>query len=192
MDNSNDGTHPLVEGPGSSELEDETSGPRDYSRCKAKGCLRSRLRGGYCSQHGGGKKCSHQDCKKGAAGPSDTCIAHGGGRRCEEKDCDKLVRKGGFCLTHAQEKGVSVERKKCHVDGCDKQAYKKGFCCAHARLNGFYKPGDSGMCKEEGCDKFSQKQGYCKTHGRINGVDLQARKRCEYVFCSAFFLPFIA
>jgi hypothetical protein len=102
------------------------------------------------------------------------------------------VRKGGFCLTHAQEKGVSVERKKCQEDGCDKQAYKKGFCCAHARVNGFYKPGDSGMCKEEGCDKFSQKQGYCKTHGRINGVDLQARKRCEYVFCSAFFLPFIA
>jgi hypothetical protein len=46
----------------------------------------------HCKAHGGGRRCQHEGCSKGAAtGGTPHCIAHGGGRRCEREGCSKSV-----------------------------------------------------------------------------------------------------
>jgi hypothetical protein len=40
--------------------------------------------------HGGGRRCQHDGCEKGAVGGGTPfCIAHGGGRRCQHDACTK-------------------------------------------------------------------------------------------------------
>ncbi len=153
------------------------------NQCKYEGCQKVRLKGGYCSQHGGGRKCEVDGCTKGAAGATRFCIAHGGGKRCNEPDCNKLVRKQGYCIDHCKNHGIEVGMKLCLEADCVKQAYRKGYCCHHARQHGFYEGGGVGMCKAPNCTKYSQKQGYCKAHGKENGVTFVSRKNCKVDDC---------
>ena len=165
------------------EKKTVTKGNYNYPKCQFEGCGKIRLKGGFCSQHGGGRKCESEGCTKGAAGGTAFCISHGGGKRCEEPDCNKLVRKQGFCVLHCGKHGIIVQTKMCLENDCEKQAYKKGYCCHHARLHGLYEINESGMCKFPGCTKYSQKKGFCKMHGKEAGVIFVSRSVCLMPDC---------
>ena len=52
--------------------------------------------------HGGGKKCSHENCTKSAQSPTGFCVRHGGGRKCKFDNCTKVARgKTFFCASHS-------------------------------------------------------------------------------------------
>ena len=60
--------------------------------CAHPGCKPNRAIGatGFCKRHGGGKRCAHKACTKGAEGATDFCSFHGGGKRCAHKEgCTK-------------------------------------------------------------------------------------------------------
>ena len=52
-----------------------------------------------CVAHGGGKRCTHERCKKSARGATDKCVAHGGGKRCTHERCKNVAVH--FTLTFA-------------------------------------------------------------------------------------------
>jgi hypothetical protein len=76
------------------------------------GCLvvwNGMLKTGACIAHGGGRRCQHLGCPKGAAtGGTQHCQAHGGGKRCQKQGCSKAVAKARgstlctLCLRAAQ------------------------------------------------------------------------------------------
>ncbi|KAG6584744.1 WRKY transcription factor 19 [Phytophthora cinnamomi] len=53
-----------------------------------------------CRGHGGGRRCQHAGCTKGAQSRSDFCWAHGGGQRCEVKGCMRSRKSKRFCVAH--------------------------------------------------------------------------------------------
>lgn len=52
-------------------------------RCTHPGCNKGARDRFFCAAHGGGKRCSMAGCGKAAVGGSDLCTAHGGGKRCQ-------------------------------------------------------------------------------------------------------------
>lgn len=52
-------------------------------RCTHPGCNKGARDRFFCAAHGGGKRCSVADCGKAAVGGSDLCTGHGGGKRCQ-------------------------------------------------------------------------------------------------------------
>jgi hypothetical protein len=80
---------------------------RNWKNRKIKLCIRdgcSSRTGDLCKAHGGGRRCIHDGCLKGAQGATDLCIIHGGGLRCP--NCvDWIDSRGGkskfdgYCAT---------------------------------------------------------------------------------------------
>jgi hypothetical protein len=79
----------------------------------------ARLDTGFCSAHGGGRRCQHEGCLKAAVtggtphckaqgGGTQHCQAHRGGRRCQQEGCSKPVAKAAgsvyctLCLQREQ------------------------------------------------------------------------------------------
>lgn len=91
---------------------------------------------------GGGKRCQHPGCPKGAEGKTDYCISHGGGVRCSFEGCQKSARgRADFCIAH----GGGI---RCAVDDCRKSAQgSTPLCIAH---------GGGARCKIEHCNKVRQ------------------------------------
>lgn len=52
-------------------------------RCTHPGCNKGARDRFFCAAHGGGKRCSTSACGKAAVGGSDLCTGHGGGKRCQ-------------------------------------------------------------------------------------------------------------
>jgi hypothetical protein len=71
----------------------------------------------HCSAHGGGRRCQHEGCSKGARGDTEHCKAHGGGRRCQKEGCLKSAEGGGtpHCSAHGGD-------RRCQHEGCSKSA----------------------------------------------------------------------
>ena len=72
------------------KLEDGFDGSLTNSRkCHAQGCSKC-AQGAtkFCISHGGGKRCTHPNCDRGAR-DKFFCAAHGGGKRCSIGGCDK-------------------------------------------------------------------------------------------------------
>ncbi|CAK9047384.1 Probable WRKY transcription factor 19 (WRKY DNA-binding protein 19), partial [Durusdinium trenchii] len=133
-------------------------------RCVEDGCEKGAKQGGYCTSHGGGRRCEFEDCMKSAQGKLSLCIAHGGerGKRCAEKGCEKQAAKGGFCVSHGG-------GRRCEFEDCMKSAAgKSSLCIAHG--------GERGKrCAEKGCEKQAAKGGFCVSHG--------GGRRCEFEDC---------
>ncbi|KAF0686092.1 Aste57867_22057 [Aphanomyces stellatus] len=84
-----------------------TTGPQNRNaRCRHMGCSSYARNGGFCTRHGGGRKCLMVDCVT----PSQTgglCRLHGGGTRCKLAGCARFARVQGLCSTHF--KGITSD-----------------------------------------------------------------------------------
>ena len=78
---------------------------------RPQGCSKPAASAGtqYCIAHGGGRRCQHEGCTKGAVkgGGTQHCQARGGGRRCQHEGCSKSARAPGsvycrLCLQREQ------------------------------------------------------------------------------------------
>ncbi len=79
----------------------------------------------FCSGHGGGDRCKHDDCNLGAIKGTKFCSGHGGGHRCQHDGCDKGARgKTQFCIGHGG-------GKKCKFDNCTTAAQIGWLCDKH-------------------------------------------------------------
>ena len=83
--------------------------------CEEEGCCKQAIGStGYCTGHGGGKRCQQEGCLKAAhSGGTPHCIAHGGGRRCQQEGCTKAAASGG--TTHCMAHGGG---KRCREEDC--------------------------------------------------------------------------
>lgn len=79
-------------------------------------------------RHGGGKRCKHDGCGKGAQGNTDFCIAHGGGRRCKFEGCGKSAQgRSDFCIKHGG-------GRRCKFEGCSASSkWGMDFCSTHRK-----------------------------------------------------------
>jgi len=118
--------------------------------CAKEGCPKVSKGGGYCIQHGGGKRCEREECSKSAKGPTGFCIAHGGGKRCRIISCQKLVSSGQFCKSHG---GGRI----CEVEECTNCIQGKGRRCK--------KHGGGAFCAHEACKSKDAGRGFCVKHG---------------------------
>ena len=83
---------------------------RKKPQCEEEGCCKlARGSTGYCTGHGGGKRCQQEGCLKAAqSGGTPHCLAHGGGKRCQQEGCTKAVAKAAgstlctLCLQREQ------------------------------------------------------------------------------------------
>jgi hypothetical protein len=112
----------------------------------------------HCIVHGGGRRCEHEGCIRGAAvgaaGNAQYCSAHGGGKRCQREGCSKSAVAGGTQNCSAHGGG-----KRCLVESCSKAAASAGAqnCKAH---------GGGRRCQHEGCPKTAGgSTQFCKAHG---------------------------
>ncbi|KAF4314823.1 hypothetical protein G195_011645 [Phytophthora kernoviae 00238/432] len=69
-------------------------------RCQVLHCDKISVSRGLCRGHGGGRRCQHESCSKGAQSRSNFCWAHGGGQRCEVKNCMRSRKSKRFCVAH--------------------------------------------------------------------------------------------
>ncbi|KAL8001479.1 hypothetical protein Plhal703r1_c18g0081831 [Plasmopara halstedii] len=76
------------------------SGSSNCKRCRIVNCGKISVSRGLCRGHGGGRRCQHADCTKGAQSRSEFCWAHGGGQRCEVKCCMRSRKSKRFCVAH--------------------------------------------------------------------------------------------
>lgn len=68
----------------------------------------------FCAAHGGGRRCTHPDCKKAAVGGSFFCTSHGGGKKCSIPGCEKSAQSPTlYCVRHGG-------GKTCKREGCRK------------------------------------------------------------------------
>ena len=95
------------------------------------GCIKAARDKFYCAGHGGGKRCSVEDCKKAAVGGSNLCTAHGGGKRCQEPGCMKSSQASTmYCVRHGG-------GRKCIEPNCNKAARSRtNYCASHGGLVG--------------------------------------------------------
>jgi hypothetical protein len=110
--------------------------------CKVAGCSKQAKSGGLpglCIKHGGGRRCSEEDCPRSAAttGADRTrCKTHGGGARCSEVGCLQSATGGGADRTKCKAHGGGV---RCSVDKCPHGAAGSG---AHPTKCGTHGGGD--------------------------------------------------
>ncbi|CAI5738134.1 unnamed protein product [Hyaloperonospora brassicae] len=69
-------------------------------RCRVVSCNKIPVSRGLCRGHGGGRRCQHVDCAKGAQSRSDFCWAHGGGHRCHVTGCMRSRKSKLYCVAH--------------------------------------------------------------------------------------------
>ncbi|CAH0479882.1 unnamed protein product [Peronospora belbahrii] len=69
-------------------------------RCQVVNCDKISVSRGLCRGHGGGRRCQHMGCCKGAQSRSDFCWAHGGGQRCQVKGCMRSRKSKLYCVAH--------------------------------------------------------------------------------------------
>ena len=69
-------------------------------RCRVLSCNKIPVSRGLCRGHGGGRRCQHVDCAKGAQSRSNFCWAHGGGHRCHVKGCMRSRKSKHYCVAH--------------------------------------------------------------------------------------------
>lgn len=138
------------------------TGNTNPKRCEEPGCFKfPQGSTRYCISHGGGRRCTFENCTKGAR-DRYFCAAHGGGRRCATANCGKSAVGGShLCATHGG-------GRKCNFEGCSKSAQSPtSFCVMH---------GGGKKCNVPGCTKVSRgKTQFCASHG--GGV------RCETTGC---------
>jgi len=92
--------------------------------CPVEGCHGWKELGGYCTTHGGGRRCQVDGCRKRDQGQGK-CIAHGAPiRTCGHAGCKNRVNLFGFCQRHG---GYSL----CREAGCDARSAAGGYCLAH-------------------------------------------------------------
>jgi hypothetical protein len=90
-------------------------------RCTHPGCDKGARGKFFCAAHGGGKRCCWEGCNKSAVGGSGLCTAHGGGRRCKWDGCNKSSQSStDFCVNHGG-------GKSCKIKGCTKVFYFHSF-----------------------------------------------------------------
>ncbi|CEG36150.1 uncharacterized protein PHALS_00476 [Plasmopara halstedii] len=123
-------------------------------------CTCSTVGRNLCVQHGGGRKCSHEGCKKHVAS-SGLCRSHGGGRRCQVPDCMSSAQSRGLCYVHGG-------GGRCQREGCGSSAKKGGYCIAH---------GGGHRCEVTGCTSSAVSGARCRAHG--------GGRRCAIQDCSS-------
>jgi len=108
-------------------------------RCTHPGCSRGARDRFFCASHGGGKRCQSEGCGKSAVGATAFCTAHGGGKRCQSESCNKSAQSStNFCVRHGG-------GRKCKSSGCEKVARgRTDHCAAH---------GGGTRCSASGCRK---------------------------------------
>lgn len=119
--------------------------------------------GGHCGEHGGGKKCTEENCSNNAlyGGIPDKCYSHGGGKRCRMEGCNKAPRiPTELCVSH----GGGV---KCKTQGCLSLARAAGMCGVH---------GGRKRCRDPLCTKFAKANNVCKMHA--------SNKQCNVANCA--------
>ncbi|CAM9458546.1 unnamed protein product [Scytosiphon promiscuus] len=122
-------------------------------RCTHPGCNKGARDRFFCAAHGGGKRCGVAECGKAAVGGSDLCTGHGGGKRCQSPNCPKSAQsKTNFCVRHGG-------GRKCSVPGCLKVARgRTSHCAAH---------GGGVRCCVESCNKAAVgRERMCRSHQR--------------------------
>ena len=121
-------------------------------RCTFENCTKGARDRFFCAAHGGGRRCSVENCSKSAVGGSQMCATHGGGRKCSFEGCTKSAQSPtAFCVTHGG-------GRKCSKPGCSKVSRgKTAFCAAH---------GGGARCETPGCGKAAiSKSKFCRAHG---------------------------
>ena len=79
---------------------------KTYKRkpCLEVGCTNLSRSHSLCKAHGGGRRCSVNDCSRAAQSSpipgQNLCIAHGGGYRCTHPYCNKAAQRKGLCKSH--------------------------------------------------------------------------------------------
>ena len=122
-------------------------------RCKHTECKNAAFdRSGYCTTHGGGRKCIEPNCQTRAFGKYEYCIKHGAGEPCIEPDCKNIKQgKTDYCKRH----GGGI---RCQFKDCTSSAYDGTHMC---RIHG-----GGGFCKYPGCSTSSRdKTDFCILHG---------------------------
>ena len=125
-------------------------------RCTFENCTKGARDRFFCAAHGGGRRCSFENCTKSAVGGSQMCATHGGGRKCNFEGCNKSAQSPtAFCVTHGG-------GRKCSKPGCTKVSRgKTAFCAAH---------GGGVRCGASGCGKAAlSKSKFCRAHGTAAG-----------------------
>jgi hypothetical protein len=120
-------------------------------RCTFENCTKGARDRYFCAAHGGGRRCGAENCAKSAVGGSNMCATHGGGRKCGIDGCSKSAQSPTpFCVMHGG-------GKKCTKAGCTKVARgKTSFCAAH---------GGGVRCETHGCGRAAlAKHKHCRTH----------------------------
>lgn len=77
-----------------------TSAQCNGKKCQIDNCDKISVSRGLCRGHGGGRRCQHAGCSKGAQSRSDYCWSHGGGQRCEVPNCMRSRKTKRFCVAH--------------------------------------------------------------------------------------------
>ncbi|KAJ8577648.1 hypothetical protein ON010_g1565 [Phytophthora cinnamomi] len=82
-------------------------------RCSEPGCTKIDQGGGKCRAHGGARRCRRRNCQQPARGATGFCTEHGGSRVCSAQSCRRLVRSpndtGTLCATCARQKESVAE-----------------------------------------------------------------------------------
>jgi hypothetical protein len=149
--------------------------------CQYEGCVKISVSPSpYCIRHGGGKRCQHDGCNKGAAqGNTERCRKHGGtpGRRCEHKGCAKAAQAGGtpHCIAHGG-------GKRCQQEGCPSAAVSGP---SSGGSQNCWPHGGGALCDMEGCEgedgykvKYGHLAGRVRCH--LHGGAAPQRKKCEH------------
>ena len=91
-----------------------TPKPKAKGTCRAPKCSKRGRAGGFCVSHGGGKKCSTENCKRAVqtGGVRGKCFAHGGGKRCAEIQCNRAAIVKGYCKSHMKARLARMEEEK--------------------------------------------------------------------------------
>ena len=116
------------------------------------GCAVGARAGGKCIAHGGGRRCQHEGCGKGASGATDFCISHGGGDACAVAGCERARAVRGLCGYHS---GRNAKKELCVTPGCRRKAIGDGRCRVHGGVR---------VCTHETCRNRARARGVCAKH----------------------------
>jgi hypothetical protein len=133
-------------------------------RCSVENCeLIPRSKDVFCFKHGGSGQCQYQNCETSAQAGFSFCYKHGGGIRCGVENCGKARQSGtSFCIKHGG-------GRMCTVFGCQKFARgSSGRCAVH---------GGGPRCTAPNCTKsaVSKNALYCRKHS------LDTTNHTEYI-----------
>ncbi|CAK4083155.1 unnamed protein product [Aphanomyces euteiches] len=136
-----------------------------HQKCEVHDCSRLVASRKRYVRHGGGPRCQHPGCSKGAK-YHGLCWTHGGSQGCHVDGCSNRIKARGLCWAHGG-------GKRCRTPDCPKTALRSGHCWAQ---------GGGKRCVIDGCKRpgYERLNNLCQQHhAKSNQVDGRKQQNCR-------------